>query len=405
MRIGIKATQLVDGGGRKHLEKILQYFPADNKTQIVVFLSDAQRSFDLPARNDIEYRFYSFPSKSLLHRIFWEQITLRKELKRLDIDILFEPGNLGMIGKPVPRILLIHNLAPFSPEFIGGEPLLSKLRLHLLRFATRMSSKSAAGVIHLTDFARSFVADSLRLDNISQRVIHMGTDEHVSRPKSRRNIERQFNIVGQLIFCCSHIYRYKNILEVVQGFNLLRQSSEKEMTLVLAGECYDKRYTREIRDYISSHDLESYVRLVGSVDYPTLTGLYESCDLFIFPSWLESASLILLEALQSGAPIAASNTRLCAEVLDDAAVFFDPHDPDSICDAAGKVLDDDELRSRLRRSAKQRAKSFSWKHMTEMTAEFIKEVIGHPAAGFPTRQSLLQQIDHVAEHEKQLVEH
>ncbi len=405
MRIGIKATQLVDGGGRRHLEKLLQYFPREQDTQIVVFLSNAQRDFDLPKRNDIEYRFYSFPARSLLHRLLWEQTVLRRELKRLDIDILFEPGNLGMMGSPVPRILLIHNLAPFSPEFIAGESLLSRLRLHMLRLATRLSMKSASGVIHLTDFARSFVADSLDLNNIPQRVIYMGTDRHVSKLTTRRNIEKQFNIEGQLIFCCSHIYRYKNILEVVQAFDLLRRSSGRQMTLVLAGECYDKRYAREIRDYISSHDLESQVRMVGSVDYSTLAGLYSSCDLFIFPSWLESASLILIEALQAGAPIVASNTRLCAEVLDEAALFFDPHDPSSICDAAKRVLDDDALRSGLRRSAKHRAEFFSWRRTAEMTAEFIREVSGHPATEYMERQSSSHQTTPVAEDNKQLIEH
>jgi glycosyltransferase involved in cell wall biosynthesis len=405
MRIGIKATQLVDGGGRRHLEKLLQYFPREQGTQLVVFLSNTQRDFDLPKRNDIEYRFYSFPAKSLLHRLLWEQTVLRRELRRLDIDVLFEPGNLGMMGSPVPRILLIHNLAPFSPEFIAGESLFSRLRLHLLRFATRLSTKSASGVIHLTDFARSFVADSLDLNNIPQRVIYMGTDGHVSKPMSRKSIERQFNIEGQFIFCCSHIYRYKNILEVVQAFDLLRRSFGGQITLVLAGEFYDRRYTREIKDHIAAHGMESQVRMVGSVDYSILAGLYKFCDLFIFPSWLESASLILIEALQAGAPIAASNTRLCVEVLDEAALFFDPHDPSSICDAARRVLDDEILRSGLRRTAKHRAEFFSWRRTAELTAEFIKEVSGHPAAEYMQRQSSSHQTTPIAEDNKHSIEH
>lgn len=374
MKIGIKATQIVEGGGQKHLERIIEHYPRNKDTQIVIFLSERQRDISLPDRDDVEYRYFESPSGGLIRRVFWEQFTLRHHLKKEGIDILFEPGNFGMLSNGMKRVMLIHNLAPFSREFIAGEPAVSKLRLHLLRLVTRMSARRASGVIHLTEFARSYVADDLRIDVVPQKTVYMGIDKGKRRRPNKAELAKRFNIVGKFIFSCSHIYRYKNILELVQSFKLLRDQMNEPVTLVIAGNDYDRDYTDEINAFIKVNRLGNQVRLVGSLDYETVLDLYAACDLFAFPSELESASLILLEALQSGAPIAASDTGLCREVLAGSAVYFDPRDPRSICDAMKAVLWDKAGRANLRKASRERAAFFSWKKTAFETDRFIRKL-------------------------------
>jgi len=374
MKIGIKATQIVEGGGQKHLERILEHYPRNDDTQIVIFLSDRQRGLTLPDRDDIQYRYFESPSIGLVRRVFWEQFTLRRHLKKEGIDILFEPGNFGMISNGLKRVMLIHNLAPFSRKFIAGEPAVSKLRLHLLRLMTRMSARRASGVIHLTEFARSYVSDDLRIGLVHQSTVYMGIDKGNRRKPDRAKLAKRFNIVGKLIFSCSHIYRYKNVLELVQAFKLLRDKMNEPVTLVIAGNDYDKRYTEEINAFIRVNRLGNQVRLVGALDYDTLLDLYAACDLFAFPSELESASLILLEALQSGAPIAASDTDLCCEVLAGAGAYFDPKDARSICDVMKTVLRDKVARANMRKASRERAAFFSWKKTAFETDKFIRKL-------------------------------
>ncbi|MCK4657239.1 MAG: glycosyltransferase family 4 protein [candidate division Zixibacteria bacterium] len=374
MKIGIKATQIVEGGGLKHLDRFLECFPENEDSRIVVFLSDRQRNFDLPDRDDVTYRYSRWAGEGTLRRIFWEQVSLRHHLRRENIDVLFEPGNFGMISKRIPRVVLVHSLAPFSRDFIAGEPLLSRLRLHLLRIMTKLSTRKAKGVIHLTEFARSYVSDDLQLGAVPQRIVYMGIDREPGRIINRSDLDQRFNVTGKLIFSCSHIYRYKNILELIKAFRLLRDRLDEPLTLVLAGEQYDKNYTEEIRAYIEDNSLEANVRLAGSLCSVTVQSLYAACDLFVFPSQLESASLILLEAMQMGAPIAASDTSLCREVLEDSAVYFDPKNPQSIYETMARVLEDGNLCSVLRSASRSRAESFSWKKTAEETYRFICEV-------------------------------
>ncbi|MBU1317886.1 MAG: glycosyltransferase family 4 protein [candidate division Zixibacteria bacterium] len=375
MKIGIKATQIVEGGGQKHLEKLLHNYPSKPGTHLTVFLSERQQNFDFPARRDITYRYFETPGNGLIQRLIWEQTTLRRHIKRENIDVLFEPGNLGLFSRKIPRVMLIHNLAPFSRTFISTEPPLSKLRLHLLRLATKISARRAKGIIHLTKFAQSYVNGALGSNRIPQRVIYMGNDTQEGIALSRREIYEKYEIKGKLIFSSSHIYRYKNIMELVQAFRLLKERSDQELTLAIAGEPYDKSYTAEINAYIRDHKLEGSVRMLGSIDFRILLSFYAACDLFAFPSELESASLILLEALRMGAPIAASDTALCREVLEDAAVFFDPNDPESMCQAMSNLLGDSTLREALRKLALRRSRQFSWKSTAGNTDKFLCDVM------------------------------
>ena len=375
MKIGIKATQIVEGGGQRHLEKLLHNYPCRPNTHLTVFLSDRQQKFDFPTRHDITYRYFETPGKGLIKRLIWEQTTLRRHIKRENIDVLFEPGNLGLFSRKIPRVMLIHNLAPFSRTFISTEPPLSKLRLYLLRLATKLSARRAKGIIHLTKFAQSFVNRTLGSSRIPQRVIYMGNDSQEGKALSRSEIYKKYEIKGKLIFSSSHIYRYKNIMELVQAFKLLKERSDQELTLAIAGEPYDKSYTAEITAYIHDHKLEESVRMLGSIDFGILLSFYAACDLFVFPSEFESASLILLEALRMGAPIAASNTALCREVLEDAAVFFDPNDPESMCQTMSNLLRDRILREALRKLALRRSRQFSWKSTAGNTDKFLCDVM------------------------------
>lgn len=388
MKLGIKATQLVEGGGQKHLEELLKNYPRGVDTEIIVFLSANQQRFDFPARDDITYRYFETPGKSLLRRLIWEQTTLRRHIRNAGIDLLFEPGNVGMFSRKIPRVMLIHNLAPFSSDFISAEPLLSRIRLHLLRFATHVSASRARGVIHLTRYAQSYVNNNLGAYRIPQRVVHMGTDRDGRAILNRKEIQRRFGIKSRFIFSCSHIYRYKNIKELVEAFKLLRDRSDENITLLIAGAPYDTSYVSEIQKLISDNNLNEYVKLLGSVDPEILRSLYATCDLFVFPSTLESASLILLEAMGMGAPIAASDTELCREVLEDAALFFDAANPEAICGCVQDALMDEVLRSVLRRLAWRRSHCFSWKKTARLTDEFIRDVMGANTPAHATSQAV-----------------
>jgi glycosyltransferase involved in cell wall biosynthesis len=88
-----------------------------------------------------------------------------------------------------------------------------------------------------------------------------------------------------------------------------------------------------------------------------LVSLYRRASALVFPSLYEGFGLPPVEAMACGCPVAASNAGSLPEVVGDAAVLFDPHDPEAIAAGIEEALGrSDELRP----LGLERAAGFTW---------------------------------------------
>ena len=114
--------------------------------------------------------------------------------------------------------------------------------------------------------------------------------------------------------------------------------------------------------------------LTAIPDEDTLQWLYRKSRLFVFPSWYEGFGLPVLEALAYGCPAALSTADAFREVAGEAALFFDPFDPEAIAEAIERLLDDLDLRARLVARGDRRVRDFSWRRMAEQTVAVYHDV-------------------------------
>jgi glycosyltransferase involved in cell wall biosynthesis len=94
----------------------------------------------------------------------------------------------------------------------------------------------------------------------------------------------------------------------------------------------------------------------------------------VYPSFYEGFGLPILEAMACGTPVITTNSSSIPEVVGDAAIMVDPHDPDGLADAMDEVLSKEELRFELRRKGLERARSFSWEKTARQTLNVYNEV-------------------------------
>jgi len=103
-----------------------------------------------------------------------------------------------------------------------------------------------------------------------------------------------------------------------------------------------------------------------------LASLYKNAFCFIYPSLYEGFGLPLLEAMGMGCPVIASNKSSIPEVVDKAALLFDPKLKDSLINAI-ELLESNELkREKLVNLGFEQEKKFSWDKTAYKTYEVYK---------------------------------
>ena len=117
------------------------------------------------------------------------------------------------------------------------------------------------------------------------------------------------------------------------------------------------------------------IRFLGFVSDPQLLQLYNACDCFVFPSFYEGFGLPALEAMACGRAVICSDAPALPEVVDGAAILFDPHSVDQMVRAMADVLRDPALRARMERLGLQRAAHFSWQKTARRTLDAFQEAL------------------------------
>lgn len=113
-------------------------------------------------------------------------------------------------------------------------------------------------------------------------------------------------------------------------------------------------------------DVKARIELRGQVDDPKeIHATLASARFLLFPSFYESSGLPPIEAMSFGCPVIASDIPSLKERCGDAAVYCDPHAPDSISNAIERLMTEADFWAAKSAAGRERAKLFSWRSQAE----------------------------------------
>jgi glycosyltransferase involved in cell wall biosynthesis len=90
------------------------------------------------------------------------------------------------------------------------------------------------------------------------------------------------------------------------------------------------------------------------------------------PSRYEGFGFPVLEGFAAGVPVLTSTTSSLPEVAGDAVLLADPDDEQAIADGIGRLLADDDLRTRLVAGGHERVARFTWDRCAAATARTLR---------------------------------
>lgn len=173
-----------------------------------------------------------------------------------------------------------------------------------------------------------------------------------------------------VVLCVSQKRPYKNQAALIRA---LADPRLDRVRVVLPGAATP--YEQTLRELAQQLGVVDRVHLLQWVNQRDIEGLYRAADCFVLPSRLEGFGLPVLEAMARGLPVACSDASALPEVAGDAALLFDPDDPDDIACCIQQLLDPVGPAQNLVTKGRARAAQFTWAAAAEATVESYERAL------------------------------
>jgi glycosyltransferase involved in cell wall biosynthesis len=287
------------------------------------------------------------------------------------------------LGCSVPVVVSVHDVSFLKhPEYFPRE------RAWQLQLTVSQTVRRAAKVLTVSEFSRAAILRAygdLRDDQVVAIPNGPGAGfRPVAHQGATAAVRERFHIARPFLLTVGDLQPRKNPIGLIRAFaEFVRAFPQFAHDLVFAGK--STWFADRVREAARESGVGGRIRFLGFVTDEDLLQLYNACDLFVFPSFYEGFGLPALEAMACGRAVACSNMSALPEVVDGAAILFDPRSPHETVRAIADLLLSPELKTRMERLGLQRAAHFSWQRTAQKTLEIFSEVAG--LFGTPSRRA------------------
>lgn len=192
---------------------------------------------------------------------------------------------------------------------------------------------------------------------------------------SRENIRRKLEITNEqkIVIFAGTLRPIKGVKYLIQAMNLIRQKNTKA-SLMLIGDGEERQSLEEL---VKESNLGDCVTFVGQVPNEEVLEYMAASDVFVLPSLSEGFPLVILEAMASGLPIVATKVGGLPEIIKegDNGFLVEPKDSIEIAEKVLLLLQGKELRQRIAKNNRQRAKDYTWAKVVDSVEQVYQKVV------------------------------
>ncbi len=385
MRFGIDFSSAVVGAGitfAQNLLDALAQLDRENQYYVLTPASGRELGQRLPSNFTIfkPPRLYASPPIRLLFSQLWFPIwALRNRL-----DVCLFPSGYGVLGVPCKFVLLIQNASPYAGP--PASTLYEQWRERMIRWLAHLSARRANAVAFVSESARDLIAPRLGLGADRTHVIHYGIHPvfHSSEIADASLNDFDARVVSPYVLSVSMVRSHKDFATLLDAFARSICIKGLPHQLIIAGAIVDRPYFLSLQEKIHALALDDRVVFLGDVTHDRMARLYRGAEFSVFPSWVETFGMPIVESLACGTPVIASDIPACREVGGDAVLYYKPGNAYELCRSIECLLDNAAMRSELRKRGFVNVKQYSWgraamqmrnllTHVATTSAQFAKE--------------------------------
>lgn len=305
-----------------------------------------------------------------IYQPFWLNVLLPPILKKYKIDIFWGPNFVKPISFPAEKsIITIHDLA-----FIDAKEFHSGLHSYYLKVFLRLTVSNKINILTVSEYSKNSILKHFpKVEDKNITVTYCSYNKKLFNRKldgyKLEKIRDKYKLPDNYLLFVGTTTARKNLINVIKA---MKNSIEQQLNicdLVVVGA--KGNGLDNLKNLINRLNISSYVHFLGYVEDGDLPYIYNSADVFIFPSHFEGFGIPILEAMASDTPVITSNVTSLPEVGGDAVILINPHSPEEISLAINEVLDNETVIKDMVTKGSDRIKYFNW---NESANEFLKVI-------------------------------
>ena len=263
---------------------------------------------------ELHIHFIKINATTILKRIFWDSFGLKRWLKKREIipDLILSLQNTSVsYDKATPKIIYLHQSLPLHHKSW------SFLKKGERKFAFYKYLYPLFIFLHVDRKTKFVVQTEWMKTALCRRFFQNKDKVLVIKPdivrKNIANIPVKELPYQYTLFYPATSALFKNHKEIILALKEIRNLVDiSHIGLYLT---INEDDDKELAELVNALDLKKNVQFLGPVSYEDVLCYYKSCSTVVFPSYIESFGLPLLEAALFGKPLVAIDESYAEEVI------------------------------------------------------------------------------------------
>lgn len=308
------------GGAATVLQSFYEEFKKDTENEYIFVLS----VYELPETDNIKVLNFPEVKKSMLHRLYFDHFVAHKLVKKYKADRVLSLQNIELPHTNVPQTVYEHNALPFSEyKFKPWEAFRPWYSQQILGRMMKKSIRRAEKVLVQTNWMKEEI--------IRQCGIPADRVEVKFPPvKMLKTHPWKMDESCPTFFYPAGPPAYKNHRTFLKACELLKEQGMEDYRVIWTVTGEENEGMKKLKAEAEEKQLP--IEFIGPVPRTQLFEQYAS-SVLVFPSYIETIGLPLLEARSVGAPILAADCLYARDGVGDyeGAEFFNALDAKRLC--------------------------------------------------------------------------
>lgn len=318
--------------------------------------------FDRPFHKDFIYAnnvhpIILFPPARHVFLIeYWFDIKVKRKLKEIGVDLFFSPDSINMLNPGCKTITSIHDV-----NFISNPGNFGFLLRRFYSKRTPSTILNSDKIITVSEFSKRDILKHFKLQ--SEKIVSI---YNACRPgfKPLSEIEKtktklKYTDGKDYFVFIGGLYQRKNLENLVRAFEIYKLKSNSEMKLLIAGR--PMKESAALIQLVQKSPVKKDIILTGRIESDEeVKKILASAFCLTYISVLEGFGMPMVEAMNSGVPIIASNTSSMPEIGGEAALYADPFNIEEIAERMLEMTVKPDLRNKLISLGLEQSKKFDW---------------------------------------------